>query len=260
MSGPRLWLIDAGNSVIKASRYADGRVYTTDRFPRPDWAEIGPLEELFDVLGRTNPTLDGVACCCARGEDEQYVARLAALLAKEDPVFARHDGPLPFTFVYTSGQPGPDRLANAAGLLALAPESPAIAIDFGTATHVETIDGEGRFAGGIILPGIGLQFDSLPPATRGRLPKLGPTAAARVQLLNNSTEGAIQSGILIGQAALADRAATMAREELDCIDAPVFLTGGGAELIASLMSIQARHEPMLTAIGLAEIWKHERKG
>jgi len=68
---------------------------------------------------------------------------------------------LPVTIAYEHPeQVGPDRIANAFAARELY-GVPAVVIDFGTATTFEVLDGDGRFLGGAILPGMRVSLEGL---------------------------------------------------------------------------------------------------
>jgi type III pantothenate kinase len=252
----RLWTIDAGNSSIKFALMEDGHCLYAQRFDRPSWQNDSSIVKAAQKMAGEFPGAAGVAICCARQADADPVVQIAEnLRAKTNPLLAGPARSLPFTFVYTSGSPGPDRLANAAALQKLSPGRPSVAIDFGTATHGEIMSADGEFLGGIIFPGIRVQLGALAPATGGRLPNLDSDTARDATACNNSTDSAIRSGILIAQAAAAERFAAEAAAELDEIQIDVYITGGGASLVMPLLRLTYRHEPWLTMTGLEAIWR-----
>ncbi|WP_371820190.1 type III pantothenate kinase [Verticiella alkaliphila] len=65
---------------------------------------------------------------------------------------------------------------------------------FGTATTVDTLTADGRFAGGLILPGVQMMLDSLARGT-AQLPLAGGAAAD----FPDHTDAAIMSGVLAAQ-------------------------------------------------------------
>nr|MBF0682571.1 type III pantothenate kinase [Pseudomonas sp.] len=126
------------------------------------------------------------------------------------------------------GQLGTDRWVGMLGLWAhprhQPPEGPArtqILASFGTATTIDTISPEGRFEGGVILPGLRLMLTSLVTGT-ANLPLAGGSSAA----FPSDTHQAIATGALAAQAGAVLRQMLMARERF--ADAPLRLavTGG----------------------------------
>lgn len=149
---------------------------------------------------------------------------------------------------------GPDRIADVVAARA-AYGAPVIAIDLGTTTNFEVIDAEGTFAGGIIAPGVALGARSLAQAA-ARLPMIELRAPENV--IGRSTQAAIQSGVVLGEAARIDGLIDSIADELGD-GAPVVLTGDGAQAIAALLRHETVVDETLTLRGLALIWQINRK-
>ncbi len=90
------------------------------------------------------------------------------------------------------GSLGSDRLAGAIGARELY-GYPSIVIDFGTATTVNLIDGEGDFAGGFILPGVKTMIRSLGRST-AQLPEV--PLGAYADEIGRTTEENIARGAM----------------------------------------------------------------
>jgi len=256
-----LWCLDAGNTTVKFGLFRRQTLENVYTVPRGAWPESAQdlairAEELSHKHGRAA----GLACSTARTEDQVYLGPVFERIdLASPPEFLGPDSPLPFQYVYTSGQPGPDRLANAVALALLSPGRAAIAADFGTATHLEIVDEKGGFRGGTIMPGIRLQFEALSPATGGRLPLLNDEeAASQPGMLAQSTVEAIRTGVLLGQAGAIERFVEDAGLELQA-KPDVYLTGGGARRVAPLLRIPYTMAPHLTLRGLASWWRFLRE-
>lgn len=149
---------------------------------------------------------------------------------------------------------GPDRIADVVAARA-AYGAPVIAIDLGTTTNFEVIDAEGTFAGGIIAPGVALGARSLAQAA-ARLPMIELRAPENV--IGRSTQAAMQSGVVLGEAARIDGLIDSIADELGD-GAPVVLTGDGAQAIAALLRHETVVDETLTLRGLALIWQINRR-
>lgn len=79
--------------------------------------------------------------------------------------------------------------------------SAAVVVMAGTATTIDTLDADGRFLGGCILPGIGLMRRSLAGGTAGL-----PFADGAYSANPRCTDDAIVSGVLEAQAGAIERA------------------------------------------------------
>lgn len=149
-------------------------------------------------------------------------------------------------------QTGADRIANAVAALVLV-GAPAIVVDFGTATNIDVVDGDGEMVGGAIAPGISVMLEAL----TSRTDQLNPVA---LELpagigIGRDTTTAIQSGTVAGYLDLIEGTVHRIRAELGT-DAPVLVTGGAGELFAGASEMLHRYEPNLTLSGLRLIGQH----
>lgn len=129
---------------------------------------------------------------------------------------------------------GADRVVNAVAARALY-GTPAIVIDFGTATNFDCVNARGEFVGGAIAPGLAISLDAL-TSRAARLFRVElvrpPTAIGRNTVSN------LQSGFVYGYAALVDGLVARMRAELGG-QAVVIASGGLASLVADVaQSIQ----------------------
>ena len=97
-------------------------------------------------------------------------------------------------------QLGKDRVADAIGA-ATCYGTPAIVIDFGTATTIGVIDENSVFKGGIIIPGVKTSLNAL-SSRASQLPAINIENPAH--LIGRNTLECMQSGIVYGTAAMID--------------------------------------------------------
>jgi type III pantothenate kinase len=126
-------------------------------------------------------------------------------------------------------QLGCDRFAAAIGGHRLAPGLPIVVANCGTATTVDAITADGRFIGGMILPGLGLMASALARNTAA-LPHISADGAPPAVFADNTDE-AIQSGCLAAQAGAIERACVAHGAAL-CL-----LSGGAAPGIAAALAV-----------------------
>lgn len=152
-------------------------------------------------------------------------------------------------------QVGADRIANAIAARTTY-GAPVIVVDFGTATNIDVVDAEGRYRGGAISPGLMLSAGALfsRAAKLASIPVEAPEHA-----LGDSTEAALQSGLVIGAAAQAEGLVSRIKAELDEPDATVVGTGGLARTVARATDLFDAIDPDLTLRGIREIWLRERE-
>ena len=125
---------------------------------------------------------------------------------------------------------GADRIANAYGAK-IKYRLPAIVIDIGTATTFDIVSKSGEFLGGVIMPGLNLQFKSLYSNT-SKLPRLNANFSEKA--IGNSTESAILSGIMRGSACAIEGLIHQCELELG-EKATIIATGGNSTLISKYM-------------------------
>lgn len=146
---------------------------------------------------------------------------------------------------------GIDRLLSAVGANRLRPpNTPALVVDLGTAITVDLVGPQGDFKGGAILPGIGTSARALHEFT-DLLPLLDMQALAEPPPpLGTATIEALRSGLYWGAVGgvreLISRLGQLAKAVPQ-----VFLTGGAAPAVASLLSHDAIYVPHLTLAGIA---------
>ena len=146
---------------------------------------------------------------------------------------------------------GADRIANAYGAYIKYPK-PAIVVDLGSATTFDIINKDGNFVGGVIMPGLNMQFRSL-KANTSKLPRIEAGISERA--IGNSTESAILSGVIRGSASAIEGLIAQCEKELGQ-KAFVVATGGYSGLISQYMTRKFNKvNPSLTLEGLKELYK-----
>ena len=232
-------LIDAGNTRIKWALMRDGtwlaegvlahgeipelaaRLHAFPGVRRVLGANVaGPriAADLADALGEAMPSpqwLQATELCCG----------------------VRNGYTLP-------AQLGPDRWAALIGARRLHGGA-CLVVSAGTATTVDLLDAQGRFQGGLILPGEELMRRSLARDTAGL-----PFAEGRYEAMPRNTADAIASGCLNAQAGAVER---MFRQLDPAPDALCLVSGGGAARLLPLLNVPARHVDNLVLKGLAVV-------
>ena len=180
--------IDIGNTLAKLAVIDDGQVVDFQKTEKIDSAFVEKILE-------ENPEIEA-AIIVSTGE---YETAWEQMLEKRMKRFVRFeaDTPVPIENGYETPQTlGLDRLAAAVAANALYPNSNVLIVDFGTAITVDFVSAEGRFLGGNISPGAATRFRALHHFTK-RLP-LCELDEDSVRLLGNSTQTAIESGVVNG--------------------------------------------------------------
>ena len=165
------------------------------------------------------------------------------------PVQVDGKSPLPITLdVAEPLTVGADRIVNTLAACTLF-ERDTIVVDFGTATTFDCITRDGRFIGGIIMPGIRTASDELVRRT-AKLPATELTPPERV--IGRRTEDCIRSGVIWGTVDAVDGLIRRIRDEWPTRgETPyVVATGGLAPLVAPLTQEIETVQPDLTLVGL----------
>lgn len=149
---------------------------------------------------------------------------------------------------------GIDRLLNAvAAKTRVAPKTPIIIVDAGTAVTVDWVDETGAFAGGAIFPGFRLMAQALHDYT-AKLPVVEVPQWPHPQMPAATTAMAIEAGVFW---AVAGGVQALVRElcrHSDTKGPPeIFLTGGNGSLIAPTLdhSVQLWREMTLEGLRIS---------
>jgi type III pantothenate kinase len=143
-------------------------------------------------------------------------------------------------------QLGSDRWAAMIGARALVDGRPVLVVVCGTATTIDFVDAAGTFAGGVIMPGVGLMIRSLHEGTAAL-----PDADGQFAENPTQTVDAIVSGCQHAQAGAIERLFSLHRRnhpEVTCL-----LSGGAAKALAPRMSIPYQLHENLVLEGLHRI-------
>ena len=165
------------------------------------------------IVSSVVPALNGV------------ISQVCYELFKIRPRFVDSTWDFGFTIDYDPpSAAGVDRLVNC---FAAASKygTPVVACSFGTATTMDVVDAEDRYAGGIIAPGMATMAKALQLAT-AQLPRV--TIEKQDNILGKSTEESIRSGIVNGHVAMIEGLLKRMNQ-----GGKVVATGGFASLIAS---------------------------
>src|SRR6188472_3672716 len=252
-----LLALDIGNTNVTVGLFRAGALLATRRAATNPRASTDEVELLLDGLLR----LDGIAI--ADLDAIALASVVPALTGAVEMIAERRDRPLLVAGAGTipiavrvdrPGEVGADRLVNALAAARLH-GTPAVVVDFGTATTFDCVAADGAFVGGAIAPGLELGLEALASRT-AKLPRVELRTPDRV--IGRDTVSAIQSGTVFGYQALVAGLLTRIRRELadqtgtGIEDVRAILTGGlsAAPWARDLEGIDAI-DPDLTLKGLA---------
>ena len=239
-----LGLLD-GDEVV-----ADWRVATDERRTADEWAVL-----VRGLVGERMADVDGVAVC----------ATVPAVLHEWRDMLARHLAEVTAVVVepgVRTGIPvrtdnprevGADRIVNSLAAATLH-GSPAIVVDFGTATTFDVVDARGQYVGGAICAGIEISLEAL--GRRGAQLRKVELLRPRTVIARNTVE-ALQSGMLFGVAAQVEGLVARMVAELgeDPAEVEVIATGHLAPLVLDDCHVFTVHDPWLTLQGLRLVFE-----
>jgi type III pantothenate kinase len=252
-----LLAVDIGNTNVSLGVFRAGRLVATRRAATAARATADELDLLLDGLLRLDELAFGDvgSICCASVVPALTDALEQVAARRERPLVIATAGTIPIPVrVDRPEQVGADRLVNALAAHRLH-GSPAVVVDFGTATTFDCVAADGAYVGGAIAPGLELGLEALAART-AKLPRIELRAPDRA--IGRDTVSAMQSGTVFGyQALVSGLLARIRRELADAngiapADVKAILTGGlsAAPWVRSLDGINAI-DPDLTLRGLA---------
>ncbi len=225
--------LDAGNSRLKCGLF-DGK----------RWRMQGALDyDAFDdLVAELSAAPARILACNVAGEAvRQRIEALTVRLGCPLEWFSSSAKACGLSNAYdTPGQLGADRWAALIGARSLH-AGPAVVVMAGTATTVDALDAEGRFRGGLILPGLALMRAALARNTAGL-----PHAAGRYQAMPTNTHDAIVSGAIHATLGAITRMQAALGQDALCL-----LSGGAAGELAPRLELPLRQVDNLVLEGLA---------
>lgn len=244
-----LGLFDGSGSLVHGWRMATSHTDTSDSLHARLWS-------YFAKDGLSLGCVDAAGVASVVPVLERAWRRCLTELLGAEPLVVRTGTGYGMQIEMTQPQTvGADRIANAIAARRTYGD-PVIVVDFGTATNIDVVDQLGRYRGGAISPGLMLSAGAL-FSKAARLASIPVEAPAHA--LGDTTETAIQSGLVIGAAAQAEGLVARIRSELGpgAERATVVGTGGLARTVSRATSLFDVIDPDLTLRGIREIWMHE---
>ena len=247
-----LLTLDVGNTEITAGLFRgdtlDGHWRLTtnpDRTPDEWGAALGAF--LLHAGHSPNEIRAGIIASVAPAVTQSLISGVAALTGAQMVVVDARS-PLPIRLdVDEPLSVGADRIVNTLAAVERF-KADTIVVDFGTATTFDCITADGRFIGGVIMPGLRTSADQLTrraaklPATELRPPE---------RVIGRRTEECIRAGVLFGAADAVDGIVRRIQREWPTGNIPgVVATGGLAQAIVPLTSTIQKVDPDLTLHGL----------
>lgn len=208
-----LLVVDIGNTNITLGLVAGGALVATRRGGTQRATTSDELELLLaGLLGLDGRFLDAVTGIAVASVVPAQTAMIESVAARRSiGVLVATAGTVPLAIrVDRPGEVGPDRLVNALAAQRLY-GTPAVVVDFGTATTFDCVGPDGAYVGGAIAPGLELGLEALAART-ARLPRIELRTPDRA--IGRDTVSAMQSGTVFGYQALATGLLARMRAEL----------------------------------------------
>ena len=192
-----LLAIDIGNTNITIGLFRAGVLTATRRAATQASATADELELLLDGLLRLDDAsfadVSAIACASVVPALTDAVETIAT--QRDRPLVVATAGTVPLAVrVDRPQEAGADRLVNALAAARLY-GTPAVIVDFGTATTLDCVASDGAYVGGAIAPGLELGLEALAART-AKLPRIELRTPDRA--IGRDTVSAMQSGTIFG--------------------------------------------------------------
>ncbi len=208
-----LLAVDIGNTNITLGLVDGGTLATIRRTGTLRASTSDEMELLLvGILGLDGRLLDAVTIIAVASVVPAQTAMLESVAARRGiGLLVATAGTVPLAIrVDRPGEVGPDRLVNALAAQRLH-GTPAVVVDFGTATTFDCVGPDGAYVGGAIAPGLELGLEALAART-AKLPRIELRTPERA--IGRDTVSAMQSGTIFGYQALATGLLARVRGEL----------------------------------------------
>lgn len=250
-------VLDVGNTRLKWALYADGAAPGTPALHHGA-VFLETIDELAEGDWKALPAPSQMLGCVVAGEAvrrrveeqmEQWDAepRWVSAQAAEAGVTNGYDFP---------SRLGADRWVAMIGarhrVLAAGAPRPALVVMVGTAVTVDALDADGRFLGGLILPGFGLMLKALEMGTAGLKVPTG-----EVVDFPTNTSDALMSGGSYALAGAVQRQARRLREHCG-VEPALVMSGGAAVKLAPITGLPFETVDHLIFDGLLAIQRARR--
>jgi len=163
-----------------------------------------------------------------------------------------HTTPVPFKNKYgTPDTLGKDRIAIASAAVQLYPKENVLIIDTGTSITYDIVNSNKEYHGGGISPGLNMRFKALHNFTH-RLPLVQiPSAETNINLVGDSTESSITTGVVNGVLAEVENIIT----QYSSVYSPlkIIISGGDYKYFERLVKSNIFASPNIVVRGLKNI-------
>lgn len=212
-------IIDAGNTFVKVAVFQNDRLLEKHYFEKENFSK--KIEEIRENYPQIQ---NSIFSSVTSGESEMIseVKKISSVLHLDS------ETKIPFKNKYgTPKTLGKDRIALVAAAVKNCPGKNVLVIDAGTCITYDFKNAAEAYLGGAISPGLQMRFKSLHKFT-SNLPLVKPKPEA--ELIGNTTENSIQSGIINGVKMELKGAIEAYNAQFE--DLTVIFTGGDSQILS----------------------------
>lgn len=212
-------IIDVGNTRIKTAVFDDSKMIHNESLTNDSF--VSEAKKIIKKYKCTNAIISSVGSVNKSQIDE--------LRAEINLIELDYNTKVPFVNKYATPKTlGVDRIALVSSAISKYPNKNVLIIDAGTCITYDFVNNEGNYYGGAISPGLQMRYKALNVFTE-KLPLLEPSE--KFELLGNSTETSIHSGIINGVINEIDGIIKQYRKKNT--DLTVVLTGGDVNFLSN---------------------------
>ncbi len=221
-----LLAIDIGNTNTKLGVFDHEDLTAKISIPTSRDLNADTLGKILS--GKISQPIDAVIISSVVPEVDHVFSEFIKTQYDVTPIFVSHDLDFGLKINYQPPEDtGTDRLVNAFAAVEKY-GTPCIVCSFGTAMTLDVVNDDRDLIGGLIAPGM----KTLAAALKLKTSKLPEVEISKPDsVIQNTTVGAIQSGVVHGYFGLVDRLLGEVKKEVDD-DLQVIATGGFAAMIA----------------------------
>lgn len=212
-------IIDVGNTRIKTAVFDNSKMIHNESLTNDSF--VSEAKKIIKKYKCTSAIISSVGSVNKSQIDE--------LRAEISLIELDYNTKVPFVNKYATPKTlGVDRIALVSSAISKYPNKNVLIIDAGTCITYDFVNNEGNYYGGAISPGLQMRYKALNVFTK-KLPLLEPSE--KFELLGNSTETSIHSGIINGVINEIDGIIKQYRKKNT--DLTVVLTGGDVNFLSN---------------------------
>jgi len=238
-------VIDVGNTQFKLAVFENDQLIDKS---------AGNTSKLTEILKKFTQVYPKISHCMVSSVTHFSAEDLSSLRQNFKLIELSTALKLPFSLAYKTPQTlGVDRIALASAAAVQYANRNVLVIDAGTCITYDFISADANYLGGAISPGINMRFKALHTFT-SKLPLL--EAQAQENLIGNSTETSLQSGVLFGVLYEIDGFIQAYSEKYDNLT--IILTGGDAHFLRDRLKNDIFANSNFLLEGLNYILEHNK--